>query len=163
MRLALIRLQEDRYRMVWSWSHILFDGWSMPILMEEFLSTYESLSSGKEMMKLEADSYEDYIRYTNKRDKEKEQSYWRNYLKGIEQNTLLPFIGSTRERTKGAGEYKTWSLELNPAMSNRLQDFAQSNHVTLNTIMQGVWSQLLHRYTGNENVVYGVIVSGRPR
>ena len=49
MRIGLIRLSEDRYRMLWTSHHILFDGWSMPILMEEFLSTYELLISGKEV------------------------------------------------------------------------------------------------------------------
>ena len=51
MRIGLIRLSEDRYRMLWTWHHILFDGWSMPILMEEFLNTYELLISGKEALK----------------------------------------------------------------------------------------------------------------
>ena len=47
MRLAMIQVSEERFRMIWTWHHILFDGWSMPILMEEFLTTYESLVSGK--------------------------------------------------------------------------------------------------------------------
>ena len=49
MRLALLRLGEDRYRMLWTWNHILVDGWSMPVLMEEFLNVYELLVSGKEV------------------------------------------------------------------------------------------------------------------
>ena len=63
MRIGLIRLSEDRYRMIWTSHHILFDGWSMQILMEEFLSTYELLVSGKEVPAAEVDRYEDYIRY----------------------------------------------------------------------------------------------------
>ena len=50
MRLALTRLSEDRYRMLWTSHHILFDGWSIPVLMEEFLSIYESLVTGKEVV-----------------------------------------------------------------------------------------------------------------
>jgi hypothetical protein len=100
MRLALIQLDEDRYRMLWTSHHIIFDGWSMPILMEEFLNVYELLSAGKKVPLKEVDRYEDYIRYIERVNKELETKYWRNYISGIEQNTLLPFIGKTTERTR---------------------------------------------------------------
>ena len=50
MRLALIRLKEDRYRMVWASHHLLFDGWSLPILVGEFLNAYELLISGQKLL-----------------------------------------------------------------------------------------------------------------
>ena len=162
MRLALLQVSDNRYRMIWTWHHILFDGWSMPVLMEEFLTTYEALAGGNKINPVKEDVYEEYIRYMDSVDKEKEEHYWRNYLKGVEQNTLLPFIKSTNERTKGAGTYKTLTLQLDSAATLMLQRYAQSNHITLNTVMQGVWACLLHQYTGKDNIVFGVIVSGRP-
>jgi hypothetical protein len=47
MRVALLQLSDQEYRMLWTSHHILFDGWSLPLLVEEFLSTYDSLLSGK--------------------------------------------------------------------------------------------------------------------
>ncbi|MEO7533118.1 MAG: amino acid adenylation domain-containing protein, partial [Ferruginibacter sp.] len=162
MRLALIRLEEDRYHMLWTSHHILFDGWSMPILMEEFLTTYETIVAGKNPAKVEEDRYEDYIRYIERADKEEEETYWRNYVKGIEQSTLLPFIANTTERTKGQGEYKSEHLQIDAERTGKIKAFAQKHRLTVNTVMQGVWSCLLHNYTGSKDVVYGVIVSGRP-
>ena len=162
MRLALLQVSDNRYRMIWTWHHILFDGWSMPVLMEEFLTTYEALAGGNKINPVKEDVYEEYIRYMDRVDKAKEEHYWRNYLKGVEENTLLPFIGSTNERTKGAGTYKTLTLQLDSAATLMVQRYAQSNHITLNTVMQGVWACLLHQYTGKDNIVFGVIVSGRP-
>ncbi|MBP9193014.1 MAG: amino acid adenylation domain-containing protein, partial [Ignavibacteria bacterium] len=162
MRIALIKLSDDRYRMLWTWHHILFDGWSLPVLMEEFLNTYETYLSGKEPVKKEDDKFEDYIRYIERGSKERQEKYWRNYMKGIEQSTLLPFIGATADRTKGKGDYETETLQLDEKTTSQIEEFAQKNRLTINTVMQGVWSLLLHHYTGNENIAYGVIVSGRP-
>jgi non-ribosomal peptide synthase protein (TIGR01720 family) len=163
MRVAMIRLDEDCYRMLWTSHHILFDGWSMPILIEEFLNGYESLLSGIEAtVKKEEDRFEDYIRYIENQDKEQEEIYWRSYLNGIEQSTLLPFIGTTADRTKGLGIYKSSTLQIDIATTAKVQSYAHSQHLTVNTIMQGVWSCLLHRYTGSNDIMYGVIVSGRP-
>jgi amino acid adenylation domain-containing protein len=162
MRISLIRLSEHKYRMLWTSHHILFDGWSLQILMEEFLRSYEELLSGKELIKKDDDRYEDYIRYTEREDKYKQQNYWRDYMKGVEQSTLLPFIGTTTQRTKGIGEYTSEHLELDPELTSKIERYAQKHRITVNTLMQGVWSYLLHRYTGSEDVVYGIIVSGRP-
>ncbi|MBK8549760.1 MAG: amino acid adenylation domain-containing protein [Ignavibacteria bacterium] len=162
MRIALIRLSEDRYRMIWTSHHILFDGWSFPILMGEFLSNYELLITGKELPAATEDRYEDFIRYIERGDKDRQEQYWRNYMQGIEQSTLLPFIETTALRTKGVGEYDTIDLNMDAETTGRIGRYVQKHHLTINTLIQGVWSYLLHCYTGNDDVVFGVIVSGRP-
>lgn len=162
MRITLIRVSDNRYRMLWTSHHILFDGWSTQILMEEFLRIYEMLMNGTALPPIEEDRFEEYIRYIEGRDKEQSQLYWRNYLKSVEQNTLLPFIRSSAERTKGLGTYKKVSMHIDARRTALIEGFARRQHITINTIMQGVWAYLLHRYTGNNDVVYGVVVSGRP-
>lgn len=162
MRISLIRLSEDRYRMLWTSHHILYDGWSLPIIMEEFLSTYELLITGKEVLRKEVDKYEDFIKYIERIDKDEQEMYWRNYMEGVEQSTLLPFISPSKLRTKGIGSYESVMLRLNEEITSHINKYAQKHRITINTVMQGVWSYLLHRYTGSEDIVYGVIVSGRP-
>ncbi len=162
MRVGLLRLSEDRYRMFWTSHHILFDGWSMPILMEEFLNVYETLASGKEPEKVEEDRYEDYIRYIERGNKDHQEAYWRNYLKGIEHRTLLPFSGATTDRNKGMGEYGFLYSHIDADTTKKIQSYAQSKRITINTLVQGAWAFLLHKYTGSNSVVYGMIVSGRP-
>jgi non-ribosomal peptide synthetase component F len=110
----------------------------------------------------EEDNYEDYIRYIDRTDRNKEEAYWRNYLKDIQHSTLLPFIGTTTERTKGSGANKSLAFQLDRATSLRIQNFAQQSRVTVNTLMQATWSYLLHQYTGHDHTAYGVVVSGGP-
>ncbi|MBK8552375.1 MAG: amino acid adenylation domain-containing protein [Ignavibacteria bacterium] len=162
MRLVLIRLDDERYRMIWTYHHIIFDGWSIPIMIAEFLNAYEDLLAGKELAEKEVDRFEDFIRYVERIDKEKVQKYWKDYLKNAETGSLLPFIGKTAERTKGVGAYKSNYLEINSDITNQLQNYAKRNRITPNTVMQGVWSYCLHMYTGSKDVIFGVIVSGRP-
>ncbi|QNK64693.1 non-ribosomal peptide synthase/polyketide synthase [Pedobacter sp. PAMC26386] len=162
MRITLTRLDDNRYRLLWNFHHMLLDGWSSPVLLEKLLLAYEALAAGNPLPVIAKDNYEDYIRYTERRDKEEEELYWRGYLKGISEGCLLPFVSTTVNRTKGIGEYREQSLVLNAAFTAQLSRFAQRHRVTVNTLMQGVWAYLLYRYTGRPDVVYGVTVSGRP-
>ncbi|MHA4812443.1 amino acid adenylation domain-containing protein, partial [Flavitalea flava] len=175
MRIGLLRLEEDCYRMLWTHHHMLLDGWSVPVLLEELLTRYEELVTAKktqiptiseilagEGLAQTEDKYEDYIRYIESRDKEKEGVYWREYLSGLTEATLLPFIKSTATRNKGIGLYQEERLEIKEEETERIVRFAQSHRLTVNTLMQAVWSYLLYRYTGNKDIVYGITVSGRP-
>ena len=51
---------------------------------------------------------------------------------------------------------------MDEAATARVQSYAQKHRLTVNTVMQGIWSYLLHRYTQSSDIVYGVVVSGRP-
>ena len=162
MRLALIQTGENAYRMVWTFHHILFDGWSLPVLMGELLNNYELLLANKEVKSTGEDRFEDHIKYIDRIDKVKEEQYWRTYLAGITQGTLLPFVKNTTERTKGGGTYQSAAIRFSSETSAGIAAYAQHNRITVNTLVQGVWAYLLHCYTGNDEVVFGVIVSGRP-
>lgn len=161
MRLTLFRLGEYRYHMLWTAHHILMDGWSASVLLQELITTYESLMRGEPIIILE-DNYQDYIRYVDNKDAWQQQLYWKQYMQPIEQSSLLPFISLTAERNKGLGLYKSTRLSLDANFTSNLVTYSQKHHLTINTIMQAVWCYLLHRYTGQATVVYGVTVSGRP-
>ncbi|MES2733434.1 MAG: non-ribosomal peptide synthase/polyketide synthase [Bacteroidota bacterium] len=162
MRLALMQVQDREYRLVWTFHHMLLDGWSVPVLMAELLQTYEQAVTGNALVTPEEDRYEDYIRYLERRDKEEETAYWRQYMSGITSGTLLPFINSTAERNKGKGDYQTERLWLDTEKAKAISNYAKQNRLTTNTLMQGIWAYLLYRYTGQTHVTYGAIVSGRP-
>ena len=162
MRITLISISDNRYRMLLTYHAILLDGWSMQVLMEEFLRSYDLLSTGESIPSVAEDRYEDFIRYLESPDKAHSEEYWRNYLKGVSESTLLPFTSSSADRNKGVGEYDTVKLRLGVDETSQIERFAQDNRITVNTIMQGAWSFLLHGYTNQRDIVYGIIVSGRP-
>jgi amino acid adenylation domain-containing protein/non-ribosomal peptide synthase protein (TIGR01720 family) len=162
MRISLLRLDEQRYRMIWTHHHMILDGWSLQTLMKELLLAYEAFTSGQPFEVGEEDRYEDYIRYLEHRNKEQEEQHWRTYLAGVNGAVLLPFIATTRERNKGIGEYRQLTLVIPPDRTREAIAIAQQHRLTMNTIVQGVWAYLLYRYTGDPEVMFGVTVSGRP-
>jgi amino acid adenylation domain-containing protein/non-ribosomal peptide synthase protein (TIGR01720 family) len=162
MRIAVIRISDQRYKMIWTSHHILFDGWSIPVLNDEFLSIYQSLQNQIPLGESKVDYYEDYIRYIAQKNKWKEQDFWQTFLSDLEEPTLLPWIHNSSKRNKGEGRYESKSIKINSSLTQQAQLFAQGKRITMNTLIQGVWSKLLHHFTGNNTVVYGVVVSGRP-
>jgi amino acid adenylation domain-containing protein len=162
MRLGLARLDEHRYRMLWSFHHILFDGWSIPVLVGELLNIYEALLKGEAVTQPAEDKYEDYIRYLERIDKDAEEHYWRSYLQGVTEGSLLPFVKKVNTDGEVTGNFKSIVKILDKAATTLIHNFAKNNRVTINTLMQGAWALLLNRYTNSDNVLYGVVVSGRP-
>ncbi|WP_212004500.1 non-ribosomal peptide synthetase [Chitinophaga sp. HK235] len=162
MRIALLQTGESNYLMVWTFHHILLDGWSISVLMEEFMQYYKQLAAGKTVEDTTTDVFEDYIRFISSQDASAAEQHWRQYMSGIEEGTLLPFIQANADRTKGIGHYHERLLTLDEENSRQAEVFARAHGLTINTLIQGVWAYLLHSYTGQDAITYGVIVSGRP-
>ena len=80
----------------------------------------------------------------------------------VTENTLLPFVNNKAGSTRVGEVYEKITLTIDEKVTSVIQQYAQQNHLTVNTIMQGVWAYLLHHYTNSQTVTYGVIVSGRP-
>ncbi|MBB6498472.1 non-ribosomal peptide synthetase [Pedobacter cryoconitis] len=162
MRITLLQTGNESYHMLWTYHHILLDGWSLPVIIESILRYYNQLVSKEEVILGAEDKYEDYIRFIAHRDKWTEEVYWKEYLSGLETNTSLPFVKPSGNHTKVPEEFKEERLILNEETSQTITAYAKRNGLTLNTLMQGVWAFILHHYTGHNSIAYGVAVSGRP-
>jgi hypothetical protein len=161
LRVSLLRLSDEKYKLVWTTHHIILDGWSVPVLIGEILQIYDRLVQGREAPELPEDRYEDFIRYIGSRDKAAEEDFWRTSLPGLKKGCLLPFITPSLS-TRGVSEFREKTLLLDQRDTARLNSFSNNHHLTVNTVLQGVWAYLLFRYTGNTGIVFGVTVSGRP-
>ncbi|MFP5288963.1 MAG: amino acid adenylation domain-containing protein, partial [Thermoanaerobaculia bacterium] len=145
MRLTLVRRSEDRHRLIWSFHHLVFDGWCLPVILAEVFAAYQDPG----VRLLPARPSRDYIAWLAQRDETEAEHHWRETLRGFAEPTSIPF-----DRAAGAGDACERSLSL-PLPEQRLQ-------VTLNTLVQGAWALLLSRYSGAADVVFGAVVSGRP-
>jgi amino acid adenylation domain-containing protein/non-ribosomal peptide synthase protein (TIGR01720 family) len=162
LRLKLLRLAPGHYRVIWTFHHLVLDGWSLPVLLEELLAYYTTLTKGETPVISPVDRYEDYIRFTEGQDKAAQEAYWRRYLSGLEGGSLLPFIPSTADRNKEVVAFRATEWVLDKEKSSRVSAYVQRHHLTNNTLIQGIWAYLLYRYTDKSRVVFGVTVSGRP-
>ncbi|TCP58033.1 amino acid adenylation domain-containing protein [Tumebacillus sp. BK434] len=160
MRLCLLRFADEVYRLVWSSHHLLMDGWSMPVVIQEVLALYQAKTQGREVRLTEARSYGDYIRWLRQQNLEQAESYWRSLLQGFSAPTPLPLQKPAAEQHSGA--FEKAALVLSVQDTERLQSLARRNRVTLGSFVQAAWGVLLARYSGEDDVVFGVTVSGRP-
>ncbi|HEX9986362.1 MAG TPA: amino acid adenylation domain-containing protein [Thermoanaerobaculia bacterium] len=158
-RIAIFRLGEDRYQLLWSQHHMLIDGWCKAMVHKEVVATYMALARGQVIALPETSDYESYMRWLQSRDDEESRAYWREYLAKVEAPTPLVV---DRSRKGVAGGRESHYTIFSDSESRRLDAFAKANHTTVNTLVQLAWAYLLHRYSGDEQVLFGSVISGRP-
>jgi amino acid adenylation domain-containing protein len=164
MRLTLIRTGERSHRFVWCHHHLLLDGWSTALLLKDLFDLYEARVEGREIRLPRPRPYGDYIEWLGKQDLGKAESFWRAALQGFSAPTSLRVDRPTAAAgAAGAAppELHEQGMRLPEAEAAALAAFAKQNKLTQSTLVQGAWALLLHRYSGERDVVFGATVSGR--
>ena len=163
MRHALIRLGARQHQFVWTFHHLIMDGWSSSMLVGEVARLYEAYAQGQAPEAERGPSYRAYMKWLSRQDLKQAERYWRERLAGISAPTPLGLERGRGAATRAAGARpQRLSATINEEQTEKLQSCARRQQVTLNTVVQGAWAILLSRYSGREEVVYGVTVSGRP-
>ncbi|HSX61738.1 MAG TPA: amino acid adenylation domain-containing protein, partial [Tahibacter sp.] len=160
MRVALFRLDDDRHQLLWTHHHVLSDGWSMPVFYREVMEVYQALLDGREPALKPAPLYERYIAWLQAQDAAAARDYWRTQLQHLEAPTALA-VDRLPLAVRAPGQ-REQAVTLDSVDGDALQAVAQARHVTVNTLLQLAWAYVLHRYSGEDDVVFGVTVSGRP-
>ncbi|MFI6650450.1 amino acid adenylation domain-containing protein [Streptomyces sp. NPDC050529] len=159
MRFTLLRTAPQCHRLVMTSHHILFDGWSMPLLVRELFELYAS--EGDDSALSRVTPYRAYLHWLAQQDRTAALEAWSTALAGIEAPTLL-----AGPRSAGAPDSaelpETLVLDLDAATTHRLRETARAHRLTLNTLVQGAWGLVLGHLTGRPDIVFGATVSGRP-
>ncbi|WP_072805671.1 non-ribosomal peptide synthetase [Rhodococcoides yunnanense] len=156
IRFALIRTSDDGYRLLMTNHHILLDGWSTPLLVQELLTLYAVFDGVGALP--QARSYRDYLSWLADQDRGASRMAWRQALAGVDSATLVSSAGRLAADT-AAGEH---SRSLGPDVTAALHALARTHGLTVNTAIQTAWSIMLSSLTGSTDVVFGGTVSGRP-
>ncbi|MEU3166767.1 amino acid adenylation domain-containing protein [Streptosporangium sp. NPDC006930] len=160
-RLAIIRLDDTRVRVLWTLHHILLDGWSVHRLLADVLSCYAARVEGRDWRPEARRPFRDHVEWLLGRDEAAAETYWRGTLAGFTEPTPLPYDRppTPDHRPRAAGRV---NVRLPAAVSRRLAEHARHGGITLNTLVQGAWGILLSRYGGAPDICFGATVSGRP-
>jgi non-ribosomal peptide synthase protein (TIGR01720 family) len=162
MRVAVLRLADDVYQLVWSHHHAILDGWSMGVLFAQVFACYRARLAGQRTPLEPTPPFRGYLAWLQQRDRAAALRWWRDHLHGVVAATPLP--GDHGARVAGAGTQLSadHSVRLSAAATARLQRYARQHQLTLSTLIQAAWALLLARHAGSDDVVFGVISSGRP-
>ncbi len=159
IRLQLVQLRDDFYYCLCSHHHLLLDGWSLSLIIKELLTLYHGST-------LSVDSrlphpFRGYLEWLALQDFSRAEAFWRGELAGFSAPT--PFgIDQKRRLPEGAREYDERQDRLSCDLTQSLTTLVRRHHLTLNTLVQGAWGLLLSQYSGESDVVFGAVVSGRP-
>ncbi|KAJ4168486.1 Nonribosomal peptide synthetase 30 [Fusarium falciforme] len=149
-RYALVRDRTGRPKwFVWTVHHALYDGLSLPMILEEVDRAIQGLSVGETRPQAQS-----FIKYIQQHDSTEMKSYWQAALKDSEECVSYPSLPSGLEQ---------------PIVSNNLIEHqisrawgsSSSNETTVSTMLRAAWGLVTSQMTGSDDVVFGATVSGR--
>ncbi len=156
MRLVVARVNDQQDRLVWTWHHLLMDGWSMSRLLGEVFTLY-----GGGQVTPVGPAFAEHVAWT-RRARADDESFWRGLLPpGSRPATLLAGTGPRGLLAREPEALGVEAVNLDAQATQRLQAFATAQHVTLNTLVQAAWALVLAAHTGQETVTFGATMSGR--
>ncbi len=170
LRFFLARTAEREHRFAWTHHHILLDGWSLPLLLQELFVAYRTAANGHAPHEPDAPrlppapAYRDYIAWLRRQDVAAAETFWRSALAGFSTPSLVagePRAAKLDPKIDGDGSGHL-ATALPTAGLALLRATAAGLRLTLGTVLQGALAVVLSRRTGLDDVLFGAVVSGRP-
>ncbi|WP_326799788.1 amino acid adenylation domain-containing protein [Streptomyces sp. NBC_01808] len=156
LRVALLRVGTERYRMVLTLHHIALDGWSLLSVLRELWTLY---AAGADLSTLPpATPHRDHLAWLARQDKEAAAEAWRQALADVDEPTL---VAPARQDGEPAPTGKV-VVEPGAGLTAALPDLARRRGLTLNTLLEAAWAMVVGQLAGRSDVVFGGVVAGRP-
>ena len=165
LRALLLRLDETEHVLLLSVHHIVADGWSMGVLVREVATLYRAFVEGRPTPLAELPiQYADFAVWQREwlqgEVLHEQLDYWRQQLAGLEPLALpLDYPRPPVQSFRGARRFFSLSAQI----SNELRALSQREGVTLYMTLLAAWQTLLHRYTGQDEIVVGTDIANRNR
>ena len=149
----LLRTSEQTWQCVLTLHHILMDGWSTGVLLTELMALYHGKT-----LPAAPKRYADYLGWLKQQDRGATREFWQQYLSPVQVPTrLVEAVGTPKK-----GAFRRHPIEFDTATSEALRQAARDKGLTINTLVQAAWARVLGRFTGQQRVVFGNTVAGRP-
>ncbi len=157
-RMTVIRKGEKSVMVIWTLHHIITDGWSVNLLFADLFKSYRAKLRNTEEIADEKYSYKKYIEWIiSHLHNIDEDHFWKNYLCGYQNNHLLNVIKTDKE----INIHKCW-FTIDFELQCKIDRFSVTNKITNNIVCMSAWGVMLGALSQHEDVVFGVIISGRP-
>ncbi|MEM8570010.1 MAG: condensation domain-containing protein [Pseudomonadota bacterium] len=152
-RVTHFELGNGRHQLVFTFHHLILDGWSIPILLKDWMALYASARL------LDPVSLRGHLAWLHNQDDDAAKAFWREEIGthsfGIMDRLPAPQTPPTSRR----GDL---SVSLDTEETHALGQSLRPYGITLATAVQGAWSIALGKLSGQTDVVYGLARSGRP-
>lgn len=145
----------DIHEVIWTSHHIIFDGWSLSLFINELKATYLQLTQGSFKNEHKKSSLLDYYRWSENLSTSVSQNFWNDYLKNVGQKEGL-LAGVNGKFVK-----KEWDYHLGQETTTQIQTFCAEIGITQNNFFLYAWGLLLADLKGYKDVTFAAMNSGR--
>ncbi|AHF68280.1 non-ribosomal peptide synthetase [Pseudomonas cichorii] len=164
--IRLLRLQEQEHVLLLNLHHMITDGWSMNVLIDEWLRGYDALIAGKPLqLNPLAVQYRDYALWQRSwleaGEQERQLDYWRAHLG--EEHPVLELPTDRPHPALPTHQGARLEISLDTALLRDLKTLAQRQGVTLFVVLLASFKSLLHRYSGQTDIRVGGLIANRTR
>ena len=163
-RALLIYMEPDEHVVAFTMHHIISDGWSLGVLLNELSILYNDFSQGKETrISVLPVQYVDYSlwqrNWLHKDIFQHQMNYWKKQLTGIPSSIYLPidYPRNIEQSFRGSN----YHFKLSKSLTEKLVKLARAENVTLFMVLLAVFQQLLVKLSGQNDIVIGTPVAGR--
>jgi amino acid adenylation domain-containing protein len=166
VRVHLLRLEEKEHVLLFTLHHIISDGWSMGVLVRELVTLYQAFDADQQSPLPDlAVQYADFAVWQREWQQgeflEKQLAYWKAQLEGEPPVLNLPTDRPRPAVQSYRGAQQTVALPR--ILSEELQSLSRREGVTLFMTLLAAWQTLLHRYTGQDDIIVGSPIANRNR
>ncbi|WP_095047698.1 non-ribosomal peptide synthetase [Pseudomonas sp. Irchel s3h9] len=166
LSLRLLRLAEQEHVLLLTLHHIIADGWSMNILIDEFMRTYDALVAGREpSLPALTVHYRDFALWQRSwleaGERERQLDYWRTQLG--DEHPLLELPTDRAYPAQSSHQGARLEAVIDAALRQELKSLAQRQGVTLFVVLLAAFKTLLHRYSGQTDIRVGGLIANRTR
>lgn len=165
VKVKCLQLDADKFLVVFSTHHLIVDGWSLQLFLNEFIDHYKHLLDKREMDDRSLSiQFKDYSEWLNKELVNwngKNTQFWQNYLEGYEAKAF--FRRKRAPRSESFQRRKTYSFHFDQNHSNIARNVIRKENVSIHTFWATLLNVLMYKMTGQEDICLAVMNSGRSR
>ena len=154
----LVQTDEDRFTLIWTYHHLIMDGWSLSILFKEIFASYTALATDSSVNIPSIPPFRNYIEWLKQQSLYQAEYFWRTTLQDW-QNPLIVQAIAVTDTVDGTS---TCSITLSETETSALNDLTREQGITLSILLQGALALVLAAQLQVDDVVFGLTVSGRP-
>ncbi|MGW0871167.1 amino acid adenylation domain-containing protein [Streptomyces sp. NPDC002740] len=155
VRFLLVRLDAERHVLVLTGHHIVLDGASLALVLDDLLDGY----AGEDLGTPAPLTLRDYAEWLRAQDEQAAGTAWATALDGVGEPTLAV---PDADRGRAPVLAEDVRVTLDPARTAALTAAARARSLTPNTVVQAAWAVTVAQLTGRDDVVFGTTVSLRP-
>jgi amino acid adenylation domain-containing protein/non-ribosomal peptide synthase protein (TIGR01720 family) len=152
---ALVLRVADEHVLLLCSHHIVVDGWSLGVLVEELSALYQG-----ELLAAPVLQYPDFAVWQRQQPLERQLEHWKSKLAGVEPLELPTDRPRPAERTSAGSSHE---FVVPAPLAERLGELARTHETTLFTTLLAACQLLFARYSGQEDIAIGTVTAGRNR